>query len=127
MHAAIKPTLAVLAATLWISVSEFFRNEFLLKSYWLDHFQSLGISFPSDPINGAMWGVWSLLCAIAIYFIAQKFSLVRATALAWFTVFVLMWVSSGNMGILPFGLLPLAIPLSLLEVFVAVWLINRLS
>jgi|GEM_PF-3615607 hypothetical protein len=26
MHAAIKPTLAVLAATLWISVSEFFSK-----------------------------------------------------------------------------------------------------
>ena len=56
--------LPILLATIWISISEFARNEFLLKSYWKDHYQSLGLVFPSEPINGAAWGLWSLCFAI---------------------------------------------------------------
>jgi hypothetical protein len=32
----------ILLATVWISISEFVRNEFLLKSYWIDHYESMG-------------------------------------------------------------------------------------
>ena len=64
----------VLLATIWISISEFVRNEFLLKSYWTDHYQTLGLVFPSEPINGAVWGIWSLCFAIAIFIIAKKLS-----------------------------------------------------
>jgi len=66
--------LPVLLATIWISISEFVRNEFLLKSYWTDHYQTLGLVFPSEPINGAVWGIWSLCFAIAIFIIAKKLS-----------------------------------------------------
>ena len=76
-----KTILPVLAATTWISISEFARNEFLLKSYWTNHYEKLGLIFPSDPINGAMWGVWSLCFAIAIFIIAKKFSLLQTTPL----------------------------------------------
>ena len=60
--------LPVLAATLWISISEFVRNELLLKSIWVSHYQSLGLDFPSALINGAVWGLWSLLFAVAIFY-----------------------------------------------------------
>lgn len=119
--------LPILLATIWISISEFARNEFLLKSYWTDHYQSLGLVFPSEPINGAVWGLWSLCFAIAIFIIAKKFSLLQTTLLSWFVAFVLMWISSGNMGVLPFGILPFAIPLSLLEAFLASFIIIKLS
>jgi hypothetical protein len=82
--------LPILFATLWISVSEFVRNEFLLKSFWTDHYESLGLVFPSEPVNGAIWGLWSLLFAIAIFIIAKKFTLVQTTLLSWFVGFVLM-------------------------------------
>lgn len=117
----------ILAATIWISVSEFFRNEFLLKSLWTDHYKSLGLVFPSEPINGAIWGLWSLLLAVAIYTISKKFSLVETILLSWLVGFVLMWIVIGNMGVLPHGLLYAAIPLSLLEVFVATYLIKKLT
>jgi len=117
----------ILLATTWISISEFARNEFLLKSYWTAHYQSLGLVFPSEPVNGAIWGLWSLCFAVAIYFIAKKFSLLQTTLLSWFVAFVLMWISSGNMGVLPFGILPFAIPLSFLEAFVASYIIRKLS
>lgn len=70
-----KSILAILLATIWISISEFVRNEFLFKSYWTYHYESLGLVFPSEPVNGAVWGLWSLCFALAIYFIAKKFSL----------------------------------------------------
>jgi hypothetical protein len=49
-----KAIIPIVAATVWISVSEFVRNEFLFKFYWIDHYKSLGITFPSEPVNGAV-------------------------------------------------------------------------
>lgn len=122
-----KTILPVLLATIWISISEFVRNEFLLQSYWTEHYENMGLIFPSDPINGAFWGIWSLFFAIGIYIICQKFSLVQTTFLSWFVGFVLMWLVTGNMNVLPFGILPFAIPLSILEVFGAVFIITKMT
>lgn len=117
----------VLLATVWISISEFVRNEFLLKSFWTKHYQSLGLTFPSEPLNGAVWGIWSLLLATAVFIISKKFTLVQTTLLSWLVAFVMMWVVIGNLGVLPYSLLFYAIPLSFLETFVATWIIKKLS
>lgn len=119
--------LPVLLAAAWISLSEFVRNEWLLKSYWLEHYSAMGLIFPAEPVNGAVWGLWSLLFAAAIFVISKKFSLPQTTLLAWFTGFVLMWVVTGNMGVLPFGILVYAIPLSLLEAYLAALIIKKLT
>lgn len=119
--------LPILLATVWISVSEFVRNEFLLKSYWTEHYRQLGLVFPSEPVNGAVWGLWSLLFAIAIFILLKKFTLPQTTLLAWFVGFVLMWIVTGNMGVLPFGILIYAIPLSFIEVLLAALILNRLG
>lgn len=116
--------LPILLATLWISVSEFIRNEFLVKTYWTDHYNSLGIVFPSEPVNGAVWGIWSLFFAVAIFILSKKFTLLQTTLLSWFVGFVLMWVVIGNLGVLPYAILYYAIPLSLLESFLASYIIN---
>ena len=120
-----KTILPVLLATIWISISEFVRNEFLVKSLWVNHYQSLGLTFPSAPLNGAVWGLWSLLFAISIFIISKKFSLIETTLISWFYGFVMMWVVIGNLNVLPEGLLIYAIPLSLLEAFVASWIVKR--
>jgi hypothetical protein len=122
-----KTILPVFLATIWVSISEFVRNQILLKSYWINHYQGMGLTFPSEPINGAVWGIWSLMFAIAIFIIAKKFTLVQTTFLAWFTGFVLMWLVIGNMGVLPCGLLWYAVPLSILEAFLATFIIKKLS
>lgn len=121
-----RATLPVLAATIWISISEFTRNEFLLKQYWTEHYEGLGLVFPSAPINGAVWGLWSLCFAIGIYIISRKFSLLQTTFLAWLVGFVMMWLVIGNMAVLPYGILPFAVPLSLLEAFVASFIVRKL-
>jgi hypothetical protein len=122
-----KTILPILIATIWISISEFVRNEFLLKSYWTDHYESMGLNFPSEPINGAIWGIWSLCFAISIYIFARKFTLIQTTFIAWFVGFVFMWLVIGNMNVLPFGILPFAIPLSILEAFLASLIVKKVK
>jgi hypothetical protein len=122
-----KTILPVFLATIWISVSEFVRNSYFLHHYWIDHYNSLGLTFPEAPINGAVWGIWSLCFAISIYIISRKFTLLQTTLLSWFVGFVLMWLVTGNMMVLPFGILVFAIPLSFLETFIASWIIYRFS
>ncbi len=114
-----KSALPILIAAIWISISEFIRNEFLLKSYWINHFQTLGLTFPSEPINGAMWGLWSLCFAIAIYIISKKYSFLESVFLSWFIGFVLMWIVAWNLGVFPIGILVFAVPLSIFEVYIA--------
>jgi len=122
-----KTIFPILVATIWISISEFARNELFFKSYWIDHFKDKGLNFPSDPINGAVWGFWSLLFGIFIYVVSTKFNLVQTTIISWFAGFVLMWVVTWNLDVLPVGLLNFAIPLSLLEALVATWIIKKLG
>jgi hypothetical protein len=122
----IKIVLVILLATTWISISEFVRNEFLLKSFWINHYHDLGLTFPSERVNGAIWGVWSMLLAILIFIIAKRFSVIQTTFIVWLAGFVMMWVVTGNLGVLPSGLLLYAIPLSILESFVASFIIIKL-
>ncbi|GAB5465548.1 MAG: hypothetical protein Kapaf2KO_09840 [Candidatus Kapaibacteriales bacterium] len=119
--------LPILTATIWISISEFVRNEFLLKSYWTDHYANMGLIFPSEPINGAIWGLWSLCFAISIYIISQKFTLIQTTFISWFVGFIFMWLVIGNMNVLPFEILPFAIPLSILEAFLASLIVKKIK
>jgi len=123
----IKAIISILAATVWISLSEFVRNQLLFNKLWMEHYKSLGLVFPSTPIHGAIWGVWSLVFAVLIYFLAQKYSLIQTTILAWVAGFVMMWLVIGNLDVLPYKLLWFAVPLSLLEAFVAAWIIVKIS
>jgi drug/metabolite transporter (DMT)-like permease len=122
-----KRVLAILAATIWISLSEFVRNEFIVKAHWVDHYKSMGLDFPSAPINGAVWGVWSLVFAGIMYILSRRFTFLHTAILSWVIGFVLMWLVIGNLGVLPWSILPLAIPLSMVEAFVAAWLIRKVD
>ena len=114
-------------AGLWITASEFVRNEIFFKSHWTGHFRSLGLEFKTLPLNGALWMVWSFILAYAIFFLLRHMSLKRAMLLAWLTAFVLMWVTAFNLQVLPVKLLMAAVPLSLLEVAVAGLIIKTLE
>lgn len=122
-----KAFLAIFSATVWISVSEFVRNEFFLKSYWIDHYNTLGVAFPDAAINGIVWGVWSLGLAILCFVLLSRFSLLQSVFISWFAAFVLMWLVVGNLHVLPFGLLIYAIPLSILECYLACLIIKTLA
>ncbi len=112
-------------ATVWIGISEFVRNEFWLKPYWHDHYQAKGLLFPDAPVNGATWGVWSFLFAACMYMISNGSSFRKTFIVSWMMGFLLMWVVIGNLGVLPFGILPYALPLSIVEVLGATWIIFK--
>ena len=122
-----KTLVPVFMSGLWISFSEFVRNELLFKSFWVEHYRGLGLNFPSAPINNGLWGIWSFAFAATIFIISKKFSLAHTTLIAWLAGFGLMWIVTGNMGVLPFKILYAAVPLSLLETFVAAWICRRMG
>lgn len=119
--------LAIGPAGLWIVFSEFLRNELLFRGHWVDHFRSLGLEFETTPINGAMWMVWSFLFAFLLFKLEQRFSFFETVWVSWLAGFVLMWIAAYNLLVLPLRLLLFAVPLSLLEVLVAVALIRKMS
>lgn len=120
-----KTVLPILLSTVWISISEVFRNSFLLHEKWISHYQNFGQIFPEKPINGAVWGIWALVFSVVIFILSKRFSFWETLGLGWGIGFVLMWLVIGNLGVLPFSILPFAIPLSLLEIFGAVWMCRK--
>lgn len=122
-----RPLVAILVATAWISINEFVRNQVVLAHQWSGHYATLGLTFPSAPINGAVWGIWALCFAVAIFFIARRFNLFETAALAWFMGFVLMWLVIGNMAVLPIGILPYAIPWSMAEALGTAYILKKLA
>jgi hypothetical protein len=127
MTGKVRNVVAVVLTFLWVNASEFFRNEALLKELWKSHYQSLGLSFPAEPLNGVMWVVWGFLYSLGIFWISRKFNLLQTTLLSWFVGFVLMWVTLWNLHVLPVGLLVYAVPLSLLEAFVGSYICRKMT
>lgn len=117
---------STIAAGIWITLSEFLRNEFLFKSYWLEHFTSMGLPFETLPINGILWMVWSFILAYVIFSLLQKLSFIKAMFLSWIAAFLMMWIALYNLQVLPLNLLLFAIPLSIIEVAVAGLIIEKM-
>ena len=120
-----KAVLWVTLAGLWITASEFVRNQFLFKRLWIDHFRSLGLAFETKPLNGILWMVWSFLLAYLLFRLLAHLRLGHAVILAWLAAFVMMWITVYNLGVLPLKLLFAAVPLSLLEAAVAAWIVRK--
>ncbi len=119
--------IAVILTGAWVNASEFIRNEILLKTYWVDHYRSLGMTFPSAPANGVIWIAWGFLFALAIFLISRKFNLIQTALITWFMAFALMWVVTFNLNVLPSAILIYAVPLSLLETFIGAYLCIKIS
>jgi hypothetical protein len=118
--------MALIISGAWISLSEFVRNELLFKSYWINKYAGIGLHFPSEPVNNALWGVWSFLLAGAIVFLTAKLRFLETIVVAWTMAFVMMWLVVGNLNVLPLRLLLFAVPLSLLEVTIAALLSKKI-
>jgi hypothetical protein len=125
MKLSLRSIIAVLLTGIWVNASEFFRNEVLLQQYWIDHYKSLGLTFPSEAKNGMAWIVWGFLFAGAIYLISRKFTLLQTTIIIWFMAFVMMWIIIWNLNVLPTGIIFYAVPLCLLEAFVGSYICKK--
>ena len=119
-----KSILAIFLAFIWISISEFVRNSFLVHSEWINHFQNLGLIFPEQPINGAIWGIWSFVFSIFLYIIYKRYNFFETISIGWVAGFLMIWLVLGNLNVLPFNILIYAVPLSIIEVIIAVYIIS---
>lgn len=121
-----KDIFPVIISGIWITISEFLRNEFIFKSYWINHFSSLGLVFKTLPLNGILWMVWGFSLSCVLYRLLQKFSFKEAILLSWIPAFFMMWITIYNLQVLPLELLLFAVPLSLVEIFVAGIIIRKI-
>ena len=108
-----------------MNVSEFIRNELLIKQVWVSGFNEIGLSFPSAPVNGLLWVLWAFIFCAVLAGLTTRFDVLRSTVISWVTGFGLLWIAMWNMGVLPSGLLYWAIPWSLAEVYVAALICHR--
>ena len=122
-----KNILGFITSGIWISLSEFVRNELVLKTYWLGKYKSLGLVFPADSINNALWGLWSFMLAGVIVFLFRKLRFFETIVISWIMAFCMMWVVIGNLNVLPVKLLLFAVPWSFLEVTIAALLCKRFN
>ena len=121
-----KNIVPIMIAGIWINISEFIRNEVLLKSHWAEHYKSINITFPSAPVNGIVWVIWGFSFSIIIYTLLNRFSLLKTTIVSWFAAFFMMWLVTWNLAVLPIEILIYAIPLSILEVYIAAVICKKL-
>jgi hypothetical protein len=122
-----RTALTVVVAGIWVGLCEFVRNQLVLVSQWQNHYRGLGLEFPSRPVNGMMWMVWSFLMAGTTFAISRRFNLPQTTLIAWVMGYVMMWVVIGNLSVLPVGILPVAIPFSFVEALGAAFICRRLA
>ncbi len=70
----LKPAVAIVLATAWISASGI-RNELLFKSYWVEHYGTRRHRVPLRPGQRRYLGkrsLWSLLFATVIFLLAKN-------------------------------------------------------
>jgi hypothetical protein len=118
---------AIVLAGLWVGASEFLRNQLLLADRWQAHYASLRVVFPSAPVNAVVWMVWSFVFAGLLFSMSRRFTLIQTTALGWVAGFLMMWLVIWNLDVLPLATLPFAVPLSLLEAFVASYICVKVA
>lgn len=123
-----KNAAAIFLAGLWMTASEFLRNELLVQKLWIDHYRNLGLTFSPNPlVSGPLWMVWCLIFAAVIWKMSRTMSFVGTLSTAWLAGFPLMWITLFNLQVLPLGTLWAAVPLSMLEVAGAVWIIKKVT
>ena len=121
-----KRIIAIFLAGIWITASEFIRNEILFKAYWTEHYNNIGLLFKTLPLNGILWTIWSFILAFLIQKIRSNFSRFETLVIGWTFSFLLMWITLFNLQVLPVKLLLFAFPLSFVEIIVSIWIIDRL-
>ncbi len=122
----IKVIRTIVLTGLWITASEFLRNEFLVQKIWIDHFSAMGLPFAPNPmVSGPLWMVWSFLLGLIIWKMRIFLRFWPTVAYAWIAAFPMMWIPLFNLQVLPLNTLYAALPLSFLEVFLAVLICSK--
>lgn len=109
-----------------ITISEFLRNEVILKDRWIEQFDLHGLVFETALINGILWFAWSVLLSYVIYELSKVFTFMQTLILVWLAGFLMMWIVAFNLQVLPLSLLLFAVPWSILEIAVVLKVFAKL-
>ena len=122
-----KTILPILLVGIWINISETARWLFLIKSYWIEHYEKMNLVFPNEPINAIIWMIWGFFFAIVIFVVSRKFNPLKAAIISWIVVFVMLWIVLWNINVLPVKILWYVVPLSFIEAYIGALICKKLS
>ncbi|MEO1011692.1 MAG: hypothetical protein AAFX53_10330 [Bacteroidota bacterium] len=124
-----------LLVSIWINISEVFRYFVLVRPRVKAFFDNKEGVAEMDWVIFTIWGFWDMLLTgilVLIFWLYTKSSennnksiLVSAT-LVWFSVFVIFWVATANMGLSDWSILWITLPLGWLEMVVGAWMASKL-
>jgi hypothetical protein len=97
----------IIAGWVWISGCEYGINQVWLKSQWDDYFGAIGVTYPGDITNLALWAGWCLAYAIAMRMMLARFGALFAGIITWILVFGLTMISLSNFGMMDTEMLKL--------------------
>jgi hypothetical protein len=111
----------------WINLSETVRWILYSKPQFDALFRSKGLEVPNQPINGILWMIWGFIIAFLVFILSRKFTVVQTTLITWLAVFVTVWIALWNSAVLPLEMLPVVVPLSLVNIFIATLIAKKLQ
>lgn len=117
----------ILWVAIWINLSGTVRWMLFAKPRFDALYRGRGMEFPNALANNILWVLWGVLAAVLFVFLSRKFSLLPTFALSWLAAFAMHWIVLWNAAALPLGLLWIAVPWSLVEVFIAALIAKKLQ
>jgi hypothetical protein len=127
--------LTTLIVSIWVNISEVFRYFVIVKPMMQEYLAMLPGAIPMNWTVFAIWGIWDTILTSLVVFIywlvAQRFgnnlmSTIISATTSWALFFLLFWLGMVNMGLSPISVALIALPLSLLEMIVASWILSKL-
>lgn len=117
----------ILLVAIWINFSGTVRWMLFAKPRFDALYRGRGMEFPNALANNILWVLWGVLAAVLVVFLSKKFSMMHTFVFSWLAAFAMHWIVLWNAAAMPLALLSIAIPWSLVEVFIAALIANKLQ
>lgn len=127
MASKIKTGWQILLVAIWINVSGTVRWMMFAKPRFAALYKGMGLQYPDTLAINLLWVLWGALAAVLVVFLSKEFSILHVIVLSWLAVFAMTWIVLWNSAVLPLDLLWIAVPWSLVEVFIAALIANKLQ
>lgn len=118
---------------IWVNASEVFRYFVFVMPMMRAAFPEMSGVAPMDWGVFLVWGAWDTVLVLAItgfvWLFIERFGAglsqaVAAASLFWLAVFGILWVGLFNMGLAPWQVLAVALPLAWVEMAVAALIVR---
>jgi uncharacterized membrane protein len=117
----------VLLVAIWINFSGTVRWMLFAKKKFDALYKGRGLDFPNALANNILWILWGVLAAVLVVSLSKKFSMLHTFSLSYLAAFAMHWIVLWNAAVLPLDLLWIAVPWSLVEVFIAALIANKMQ